>query len=244
MRRVAGWLDGAGDATASLLYSDVGDYYVGKGWDTLQRRHCTFYLPGPTPGERPGGLPETRLLTGDDLPELCERDVESLESVFRNAKPHLGTTFVAVLPTFPLVGWLQDRVAFTNAKLFGKVPEAKGTICESADAWMYWYHDLRNGRLVIQRVKPPREMDGTTGCDALVKLLLDSLDEAAKWGLKDVMVWDPSPDLDAAMGFVQIQLNLCIRDNFGGLTELPCLRWRNGKKLNVTVLSNEFYGWS
>ncbi|KAI6084793.1 hypothetical protein F4821DRAFT_164740 [Hypoxylon rubiginosum] len=246
LKNVAEWLDGPGNAKASMLYSDIGDFYVSKGWDVLDAFQSTLTVPPPIPRARVDGLPKTRLLTRDDLPNLCERDVESLKNDFHHSKPAAGTILVTVLPTSPTISWLQSRTDFMNAKSHGKVPETKGTICESADAWMYWYHDLRHNKLIVQRAKLPKPQ-GDTNVDvtrALVELLLDTLEEAAKWGLQKVVIWNPSPRLRDPLKHLEKQLEIDITTEKRESSEIPCLRWHGGQKLSTTVSPNEFYGWS
>ncbi|XXG95024.1 hypothetical protein Hte_001284 [Hypoxylon texense] len=244
LRHVAEWLDGAGDAAASMLYSDVGEFYVSKGWNVLDAFQSTVAVPPPIPREQLDGLPETRPLTIDDLPDLCERDVENLKNDFRRSKPAADTILAAVLPTSPLISWLQSRADFMNAKTHGKVPETKGTICESADSWMYWYHDLRHSKLVIQRVKLPERQSETAATETLAKLLLDTLDEAAKWELQKVVLWNPGLELRNAMDFLAAKMKIDVTNEKRENSEIPCLRWRDGEKLSATIWPNEFYGWS
>ncbi|KAI1763182.1 hypothetical protein GGR53DRAFT_498444 [Hypoxylon sp. FL1150] len=244
LKNVAEWLDGAGNAKASILYSDVGDFYVSKGWHVLDAFQSTLAVPPSILREQLGDLPETRLLSRDDLPGLCERDVESLKNDFHNSEPAAGTVLTTVLPTSPLISWLQSRVDFMNAKTLGKVPETKGTICESADAWMYWYHDLRHNKLIVQRAKLPENRGDATAVPALASLLLDTLDEAAKWELQKVILWNPGPELRRALMFLTAKMKVDITHEKRESSEIPCLRWHGGQKLNTIVSPNEFYAWS
>ncbi|KAI1775670.1 hypothetical protein F4818DRAFT_384750 [Hypoxylon cercidicola] len=244
LKNVAEWLDGAGNAKASMLYSDVGEFYVSKGWDVLDAFQSTLTVPPSLPREELHGLPKSRLLTSDDLPDLCERDVESLKNEFRSSEPAAGTVLVTVLPTSPLITWLQSRADFMNAKTHGKVPETKGTICDGADAWMYWYHDLRHDRLIVQRAKVPENLGDTAVTEALAKLLIDTLNEAAKWELQKVVIWNPGPELRDAMEFLAVKMKVNVMNEKRENSEIPCLRWHGGKKSRITVWPNEFYGWS
>lgn len=229
---------------AVQVVNDALQFYVSKGWDVLDAFQSTLAVPPPIPREELDGLPKTRLLTIDDLPDLCERDVESLKNDFRNSEPAADTILVAVLPTSPLISWLQSRTDFMNAKTHGKVPKTKGTICDSAGAWMYWYHDLRHNKLIVQRVKLPKGQGEPAATQALAKLLLDTLDEAAKWGLQKVVLWNPGSELRSAMDFLAAKMKIDVTSEKRENSEIPCLRWRDGEKLNVTVWPNEFYGWS
>ncbi|KAK7942636.1 uncharacterized protein PG986_011749 [Apiospora aurea] len=72
------WLDGPGDAFASMLYTSIGNFYHDRGWRMLPAYQLT--LSFPTPGLRSPwslAIPTTRLLEKAEISELCLRDVET-----------------------------------------------------------------------------------------------------------------------------------------------------------------------
>ncbi|KAI0135012.1 hypothetical protein F4814DRAFT_454388 [Daldinia grandis] len=244
LKRVAEWLDGPGNATASILYSDVGDFYVSKGWDVLDSFESILTVPSSISHKGQSQFPETRPLTTDDIPYLCERDVESLKDDFQKYNLPKDTTLVTILPTTNMITWLQARIAYMNNQTNGKTPEVNGSICESADSWVYWYSDLRHRKMTIQRVKPPRGQDEATSIRATARLLLDSVEEAAKWEISEVDIWNPSPEIHNAMKLLSSELGIKVTNQKRESEHIPCLRWRGGEKRTIIFSPNEFYPWS
>ncbi|KAI2472367.1 hypothetical protein F4781DRAFT_428337 [Annulohypoxylon bovei var. microspora] len=243
--KVAEWLDGEGQAVASMLYSDVGDFYVSKGWDVLAALQSTLTVPPSLPsGEKRAKLPTTRLLTADDIPRLAERDVEDLTEEFQKYGLPSERTLVTVLPTPDMISWLHARADFMNTKLEGKTPEAKGSICESASAWLYWFHDLRAQKITIQRIKLPQDQNSKATTQALAALLLDAVEEAARWKTSEIVFWNPGPELRDATKYLAEELGIKVEDETRETSNIPCLRWRGGEKKMATVWPNEYYAWS
>ncbi|KAI1382450.1 hypothetical protein F4677DRAFT_452146 [Hypoxylon crocopeplum] len=245
LKHVAEWLDGPGNATASILYSEVGDFYVSRGWDMLDAFQSTLTAtPSFPPQEQRAKLPETRLLTGDDIPTLCERDIEGLAIDFEKYDLAPDTILATVLPTADMLNWLQCRADFMNAHTNDTLPQTKGSLCESADAWLFWYHDLRHQQLIIQRVRPPPNRSGVAATQALARLLLDALEDAVRFEVPNVIVWNPSPELHKAMKFLGEEMGIEVTHEKRETKNVPCLRWRGGEKKSTVVWPNEFYPWS
>ncbi|KAI2614017.1 uncharacterized protein GGS25DRAFT_516871 [Hypoxylon fragiforme] len=257
LKNVAEWMDGPGGATASILYSDIGEFYVSKGWDLLPALQSTLSVPSTLP-QPPPPLPQTRPLTDADLPALCARDIDNLTQQFSQQQQqqqpssddddhhHHHHTLATVLPTADIISWQQQRADYMSAAALGDgqkeapLPEVKGSVCESAGAWVYWYHDVAARRLMIQRVVQLRDDQN----EALARLFLDALEEAARWGLAGVVAWNPSAEVRGAMEWVAGECGIEVLHEKREVTEVPCIRWRNGEKRQATVTSVEFYGWS
>ncbi|KAI0854176.1 hypothetical protein F5Y00DRAFT_256674 [Daldinia vernicosa] len=244
LKGVAEWLDGPGNATASILYSDVGDFYVSKGWDILDSFESILTVPPSVPQKGQAQFPETRPLTTEDIPRLCERDVESLKDDFQKYDLPKDSVLVTVLPTTNMITWLQARIAYTNNQSYGKTPKVTGSICESAESWIYWYSDLHHRKIIIQRVKPPRGQDEATSTRVLARLLLDTIEAAAKLDLLEVDIWNPSPELHRAMKLLNSELGIKVTNQKRESEHIPCLRWRGGEKRSIIASPNEFYPWS
>ncbi|KAI1083058.1 hypothetical protein F5B20DRAFT_528393 [Whalleya microplaca] len=241
LKNVAEWMDGPGNAVASMLYSDVGQFYVSKGWSMLDASQSTLRVPPSLPRELVG-FPKTQSLTKEDIPELCERDVKYLKEEFYDYDLPPDSFLMAVLPTTNVVGWQQSRAEFMGDKTVAKVPEIKGSLCKSVSTWLYWYHDFGRDRLNIQRIRTAR-VKNDLGTQALAVLLLDALHEAVNWKLSKVVVWSPSPELHLAMKLLTDKMGIGI-SNEERENELPCLRRKGRESGPVTLWPNEFYGWS
>ncbi|KAI1801847.1 hypothetical protein F4811DRAFT_573667 [Daldinia bambusicola] len=222
LKVVAEWLDGPGNATASILYSDVGDFYVNKGWDMLDAFESILAVPPSLPSTEQAQFPKTRPVAADDIPRLCERDVASLKEDFQKHNLPKDTVLATILPTADMINWLQARIAYMNQQTHGKTPEAKGSVCESADAWLFCYPSTR----------------------ALARLLLDAVEEAARWGMSEVDIWNPGPELHGAMRFLSSELGIEVTSQKREKEHIPCLRWRGGERKTVVFSPNEFYPWS
>ncbi|KAI1205888.1 uncharacterized protein F4807DRAFT_441797 [Annulohypoxylon truncatum] len=246
--KVAEWMDGEGGAVASMLYSDVGDFYVSKGWDMLDALQSTLTVPPSlAPGEKSAKLPTTRLLDADEIPALAERDIQDLETEFRNADLSPDTTLLTVLPTPDMISWLQTRADFMNTKLAGQTPKAKGSICESAGAWVYWFHDLHARKLTIQRVKLPQtqtQAGELATIQAVGALLLSAVEEAARWKTTKAVIWNPGPEIRGATRYLAEEFGIGVEEERRETKNIPCLRWRGDEKKRTRVWPNEYYAWS
>ncbi|KAI0012179.1 hypothetical protein F4779DRAFT_105611 [Xylariaceae sp. FL0662B] len=241
LENVAEWMDGPGNAISSMLYSDVGEFYVGKGWGVLDSSQSILRV-SPSLSRELAGFPKSRPLTKEDIPKFCERDIEDLKKDFRDYDLPPDSLLTTVLPTMDVVGWLQSRAEFMGNKTIGKVPDIKGSICESVGTWLYWYHDFNHKKLNIQRVKLAKGRSDI-GTQSLAVLLLDALNEAARWNFSKVVIWNPGPEVRSAMQPLGDNMGVGVSHEVQE-SELPCLRWKGKEKRSVMVWPNEFYGWS
>lgn len=193
-------------------------------------------------------LQQTRLLKAAEVPALCERDVQRLAAKVDGLTLNPGNLVIAVLPTANLVSWLHARSEFYTSKLYGKTPEFKGSISDSADVWIYWHHDYRRGQLTIQRVSCPARADddGTeSASEALASLLADARNEAAAWNLSKVAMWDPTPEVDGALRHLSTK---GITDEIVFKTErrgaVTMMRPYGGLSGKVIFETNEHYAWN
>lgn len=150
---------------------------------------------------------------------------------------------MVVLPTVNLISWLHDRGDFISFKINGETPKAHGAICESVDAWLYWHHDFRKKALGIQRVRTSTLGNGRS-VEALASLLLDALEEASRWKLPELFVWDPSDDLLRAVQYLQDKFGIKMecKEQIGSI---PSVRWRGSDQTRDLKLHlNEHYAWS
>ncbi|KAB5554703.1 hypothetical protein GE09DRAFT_1122100 [Coniochaeta sp. 2T2.1] len=251
MRKTAEWIDdhrsggGGGGRRASVLYSSAADFYVGFGWamyDALQADILAFASPSDVEGW--SDLPPTRLLTRDDTPGLCERDVEILKAEMDEHQLAPDAVLVANSPSANMVSWQHDRCDFISLRANGRAPEIKGVICEEGDTWAYWYHDFRAEVLAIQRVAIPNK-PSLRRTEMLVSLLLHACEEAEKWKFSKVVIWNPAPEVRDALKLLEERrgARYTLRERVG--SDVPSFRWRkwDGEK-EVVMVPNEFYAWA
>lgn len=161
-----------------------------------------------------------------------------------NIVPQPGESHVCVLPTANLITWLQDRSDFVGTKINGAPPQNNGSICESADSWLYWFHDFRKEQLAVQRIRVPVEATQIRS-RALAAMLLDAIEEARAWNLTKVVLWEPEAVLLDAISLLQESFD--IKSEIGARlnSSIPSLRWRHADEANTTTFHfNEFYTWS
>ncbi|KAI1505710.1 hypothetical protein F5X99DRAFT_216018 [Biscogniauxia marginata] len=241
LKSVAGWLDGPGDAAASILYSSVGDFYVDKGWKMLPAFQSELLVASAQWDCTT--LPGARILTKEDVPRHCATDIEYLTKEFtRYQLPVTNDTRATVLPTEDIVSWLHARDEFMTMKLKGKVLEVKGAACDEVGVWIYWYHDYRRQALIVQRVHTGSD-DSEGTMKALARLLIEALTEAKEWDLPAVTVWDPSPITQRVIQFLAEELGIPVINEERTDADIPSIRWRNAEERNVVVSPNEFYAW-
>ncbi|KLJ07760.1 hypothetical protein EMPG_16769 [Blastomyces silverae] len=251
---VARWMDGPGGAEASMLYSSIGKYYINKGWKMFPAFQSVLSVSQPLISLDRSGLPPTQPLMPDDIPALCARDIENIKADFSKYKPAAAETLMTVLPSANIIGWLQDRAAFISRKTKGEVPPVKGAINEDGKTWVYWHHDFPDRELTIQRIvmaaqaaEDEEEEGQQTATLALASLLLAALDEAQKWKLHKLVIWNPTPELHRAIHFVQEQFGVDVINEERVNSNVPSVRWRGGKEdktSEVVICHNEYYAWS
>ncbi|UKZ72415.1 hypothetical protein TrVFT333_000044 [Trichoderma virens FT-333] len=216
IKHVAEWLDGPADAAASMLYTSVGDFYVGNRAD----------------------LPSTRLLTNEEIPALCMRDVADLNESFKKLSVRPDEVHLAVLPSPEMVTWLHEWGDFLNNKRGGEAPYAHGAICEAADTWIYWHHGFQH--LAISRVRTPPGV-GLGSPEVLASLLLDALEEAHRWKFPKVVVWEPSPELISAMNLISKKVSVEVETK-PRPNSITSLRWKGSDETKKTTIHlNEVY---
>ncbi|KAK8115880.1 hypothetical protein PG984_012382 [Apiospora sp. TS-2023a] len=255
LERLGRWLDGPGKADASMLYTSIGNFYHDRGWKMLPAYEVVLSFPTPelrVPTDQTS-FPETRLLGRTEISELCMRDVESIRTSFRDLQANEDERHVSVLPTPEITTWMQDRGDFTTSKAFSPkemmTPSLHhGSICESADTWLYWYHDCRKQHLAIQRVHlgAASSRNQTELIEeVLAALLLDALEDARKRNLPRVVIWDPDGDtLEAAKTLAR---NHGIKLEYGERvgSSMPSIRWHGaGLSRKIVVHNNEKFAYS
>ncbi|KAI1109211.1 hypothetical protein F5Y14DRAFT_41482 [Nemania sp. NC0429] len=242
---VAEWLDGPGDAVASILYSSIGDFYHRRGWRKIPASLASLSWPDDfSSSQDRGQLPETRTLSGMEVPKLCDRDVGDVECQLTELVPGPDESHLCVLPSTNIITWLHSRSDFIGTKLRGTPPNGYGSICDEADTWLYWYHDFRKQQLDIQRVRLPTVATKLQSA-ALAAMLLDAVQEARVWNFTKIILWDSSPELLGAMSLLQQEFRIKSEIEANRQKSVPSLRWRHADETSRTVFHfNEFYTWS
>ncbi|KAK6088010.1 hypothetical protein SCUP234_01076 [Seiridium cupressi] len=244
LEQIAAWIDGPGDAYASMLYTSIGDFYARRGWKAFPVSHCTMPVPAKRlPSAAELSLPKTQSLSTGSFEELCARDVDRLKIEFDMLDAESNDLHLAVLPTFEMISWLHERANYIALKHCAKKPQIRGAISQSMDAWVCWYHDFRKQQLVVQRL---HSSIGSAAVEfVLSSILLEALREAQDWGLPRVVVWDSTPAILRASQSLGSLICEKVLIEEQATRSVPSLRLRNGTEAGtVTIHKNQFYAWS
>ncbi|KAH7324592.1 hypothetical protein B0I35DRAFT_475826 [Stachybotrys elegans] len=242
LKKVAEWMDGPGEGSASFVYSRLSSYYESRGWNVHPSWELLITTKTKEPTEKTN-LPPTRLLKASDVPPLCHRDTERLVESTENRDFASDMTTIAVLPTAEIVGWLHGRGDFYASELHGRVTEFKGSIDEVAGVWIYWHHDFRRNQLVIQRISRPGNDE--KDIEAIASLLLDARIEASAWNLSAVSIWSPDSHAEAAAARISALVPSEVIEKVQRKSGISMVRYTGGQRSESMVFeANEFYAWN
>jgi hypothetical protein len=212
------------------------------GWEMIPSIVSTITHPsGNLQASEHTGLPSTRLLSDEEIPALCDRDVADLKDSFEKVTVGGNEVHLAVIPNPDMITYLHKWGDVLNLKIRGKTPEVHGAICEAADTWIYWHHSL--DKILISRVRtPPGNSLGSS--DVLASLLLHALDEARKWGFPKVTAWEPSSELLTALELIKKKFDVEVQTEERP-NSITSVRWKGSDHAKKTILHlNETYAAS
>lgn len=242
----------------STLYSDIGrDFYAAHAWHPFPSAHVTL----PAVCSVADGLPPVRLLQSEDLPELCDIDEEMTRARLSRAK---HTPAVAIRPNYPIVQWHHAREEYIGREVFDRIPRIKGAVVGEVGSrvWCYWTHVWTNPqedapntlhilRLVIEdeafsdfapaTPEAAAEKKGTPLAQSIAALFAAAQSEAAAWGMREVLLWNPTSTALAAAQSLDGKAAVEHRQK----ESIASLRWYGeGSWEDVDWICNEKYGWS
>ncbi|KAF2245781.1 hypothetical protein BU26DRAFT_553584 [Trematosphaeria pertusa] len=245
LRHVTQWLDGPGNAAASMLYSSKEDFYAKSGWHPVPDFETT--LSAADASKRSASdelcLPKTDPISADGISALCERDTQGLRAEYSAQDIGKESSLMVVLPTAELVSWLHALAEFMGLKTRGKAPVHKGAI-SNRDTWIYWHHDFRKQCLYVQRIRTfVKESEPRT--KALAAVLLHACREADIWELPKVAIWDANPEMRLAIDLLASRQVIRASNGDSARREKLSIRWKDqGMKMDPMIEKNEFYAWN
>ncbi|PNS18448.1 DNA polymerase zeta catalytic subunit [Sphaceloma murrayae] len=266
---LARWMEGQGRGKGgfSVLYSDIGkEFYAKHGWEARESSHLGLAVTGTGSGTEAGGKTGVRVLGDGDLQRLCERDEESLRTRVETLAGR-GTSAVAICPDAQTFGWHFARESFVSNELFGRVPEVKGAMTRTArgkDVWCWWTRWWTNEDVkvvkgnvlhILRLVVDDEEYDDSPATEEGVKdqqdseisvavaaLLAAAGEEAGKWAMESVQIWNPSSTTVAAARRLDSNVQVVHRE----MDSIASLRWCDAE-LDVgdtlTWCANEKFAW-
>ncbi|KAK6840486.1 hypothetical protein PG995_016240 [Apiospora arundinis] len=246
LQHLGRWLDGPGEATASMLYTSIGNFYHDRGWKMLPAYQVEISCPTPEhvlPSART--LSATRTLTGAEIHALCGRDMEGIRASFQTLEDNEDEIHLSVLPTPDITAWMQAQGDFTASEMFDRKPTHHGSVCETTESWLYWYHDYRKQHLAVQRIHLGESSNRLQLVQALTAMLFDAVKEARGWNLATVVVWDPSDVVLEAANALWDTHGIGVNHGPRVGASMPSIRWRGADlSRKIIVHNNEKFAYS
>lgn len=237
------------DSDASALYSDIGKiYYSQLGWFAYPSPQAILHImPGKTEGADQFKSPvNTRPITKEDLPPLCERDEADMKARL-SGLPSDGKTHVAFAPSLEQIEWQLARESFMVGVMHpGRQIERRGAMTEDGESWILWDHDWREQKLKILRIVTPEPTTPEKRATDASVLLQAAMEEAAAWGLPRVLIWNPDEAINVAVKAVANRHEGIVTAVFDERLDgsIPSLRWKGGEGTeNVIWEDNLYYAW-
>lgn len=215
-----------------------------------------------------GHFPVTKALYAADLAELCDVDETLLKSSMEKRSSRSSKTQVAFTPDLQTLLWQHAREEFTSNELLDRLPDTKGAIATTRQGkrvWCTWtriFGDTEAAnilyilRMVIEgeiisnndevvadvgqaaiQNKPRRELVLATA-----SILNMARQEATKWKMQSVRMWNPSPITVLAAQELDPSAQLIDREE----ESIASLRWykdtlKGGD--DVEWIANEKFSW-
>ena len=208
---------------------------------------------------------KVNLLKSGDLKQLCAMDEGIIikEGLVRQSTK-AGKTMVAVIPDIETIEWHHAREEFWAKEMLGKSPEIKGAFVHCNDdsrVWCIWSRffgtEAKEDVFHIIRLAIEGEEDLTSNVSSLgiseedvnpkdvkvsavVALLRAAQNEASKWQMPEIQMWNPTPLAVRAARVIDPSLQIVHREEHS----IACLRWHGSEQAgNVEWLGNEKYAW-
>ncbi|RPB23732.1 hypothetical protein L211DRAFT_838167 [Terfezia boudieri ATCC MYA-4762] len=229
------------------LYSDLGKkFYADKGWKPHPSNHIS--LPPAASIVKPSGV---KLLEDRDLPLLCNRDVDSIQSRYHETRlqPNVDACIV-YLPKYHVIRWHHSREEYLSKITSGKIPIIKGAISPSGERWCIWNRNFNTldpslKKLWILRMvdmEGDNDMVEEEKVDEIMALLEAAQEQAWLWGMTEVLLWSPSKRVvKAASKILGKQVEVVERE----MDSICSLRWNGDKGQDANVIwdLNEKFAW-
>ncbi|KAL9030832.1 MAG: hypothetical protein Q9196_001086 [Gyalolechia fulgens] len=250
----------------TVLWSDIGKqhFYARLGWNVYPSTH--IMLSPKSARDCAYGLPNTSLLSAEDVEDLCRFDEALLRSAMAKPASSAKTVRVALVPDAATMQWHHAREEFLGERLRDRFPFTKGASVDIASrgrAWCIWtrtFGTTRNDdvlnilRLVVEEemavdeqampvVVDEDQAESEQGIVAAVAAILEQAQlEATFWGMSSVQLWNPSPLTLKAAKKIEPSAILVDRDE----ESITSLRW-HGKvpphNTEIDWIANEKYAW-
>lgn len=213
-------------------------------------------------------FPVTEALYADDLAELCDVDETLLKLSMEKCSSHSSKTQVALIPDLQSHVWQHAREEFISKELLDRLPVAKGAIVRTEQGkrvWCIWtrkFGDTETAnilyilRMVIEGEISSNNDDAVAHVGQLAiqnklrrelvlattSILNMARQEATKWKMQSVQMWNPSPLTLLAAQELEPSAKLIDREE----ESIASLRWYNDTLKvgdDVEWVANEKFSW-
>jgi hypothetical protein len=169
---------------------------------------------------------------------------------------------IALVPDLQTIRWHHAREEFVSFEFLGRTPEIKGAVVGPVGkrVWCYWtrrYAD-KGEENTLQVLRLVAEDKGAVNWETermdtvdrgkyiiyIASLLVLAQQEAAKWDMDHVEIWNPTPVIVEAARRIAGNAALLVDRQ---VDSIPSLKWygeSSGHVLDELVwIGNEKYGW-
>ncbi|KAL7795881.1 hypothetical protein V8C37DRAFT_414574 [Trichoderma ceciliae] len=191
----------------------------------------------------------TGFLATDETPNLY-RDYDGISMMAMSAIKG-PTTHAQFLPSKELAEWhvmrsgARDHAVNRPRSRTDSSPKLAGAFYNDlktrtrVSAW--WVHDFEKRRLYIGKMSVKRRQ----GLDVATRMvLLSAIQEASRFYLREIIAWDPVPQIVAQAERLVGDLGQGMTATLENRSEMiPCFRWHGGEAKDVVWTEGEYYSW-
>ncbi|GMF22693.1 unnamed protein product [Phytophthora fragariaefolia] len=198
LTEVAKQLEQLPQALISVLYSDVGPTFYDKlGWKCHPSKMALLEVEhvrnSKIDSSNVSAELET-LLLDKNLEKFLEADNARLVEELSGDK-FQGRDAFLILPTRDSIEWqFVNGVHYARVAGFDELPSCCGVKIND-NAFVIWWHNLKESTLYVDRARFPES--GDNAVETTCALLDAAMQEARKFKLKKVVIWDPPSGLVA-----------------------------------------------
>ncbi|CAG8974923.1 hypothetical protein HYALB_00006710 [Hymenoscyphus albidus] len=239
----------------SILYSDIGKkFYSGLGWKVFASSHIsipalrndTGTTNGTTNGTANGTTVTATPLTSQELPDLIAQDCTSLKALVPKIAKSTNKPSLAIYPDAQTIEWHHLRESFMASKLFPNrpLPTINGAISTGDPGSRVWIIFTRvfGDKFYILRLVMEDSTDSASNAEKLSSVLNIAREEAAKWDLNSVVLWNVSDVVKNLLARARVAYQSEERET----DSIPSLMWYGdgeGGPDAVEWVANEKFAW-
>ncbi|KAK1931049.1 Lysine acetyltransferase [Phytophthora citrophthora] len=252
LKEVAKQLEKLPNPLISVLYSDVGPtYYDRLGWKCHPSNAATLEVDHPRNiiENNDNSFQLEPMFIDDKLAKFLETDNARLVEELSSDK-FQGKEAFLILPTRGSIEWqFVNAIHYARVAGYGELPSRCGVKIND-NVFVLWWHYLKESTLYVSRARFPDSGDNAA---ATVRALLDTaLQEARKFKLKKVVIWDPPSSLTRDEERDSLEIEVADRQlslssamvfhygNNGGNSTGPLPQWIHNENVGVLLVGVRF----